>query len=67
MYACLLSRSIGSGMVSKMSLIMIVQAARNALCSEEVLVQTSEDWAAIDLEPKPSTSYSHSMSHSNTH
>ena len=29
---------------------MTMQAARNALRSEEVLVQMSEDWAAIDLE-----------------
>ena len=31
-------------------LLMTMQAARNALRSEEVLVQMSEDWAAIDLE-----------------
>ena len=48
---------------------MTMQAARNALRSEEVLVQMSEDWAAIDLETvvaQPSTPYSHSTSHSNT-
>ena len=29
---------------------VVVQAARNALRSEEVLVQMSDDWAAIDVE-----------------
>ena len=29
---------------------VIIQAARNALRSEEVLIQMSEDWAAIDVE-----------------
>jgi hypothetical protein len=30
--------------------IIALQAARNALRSEEVLIQMSEDWAAIDVE-----------------
>ena len=29
---------------------VVMQAARNALRSEEVLIQMSDDWAAIDIE-----------------
>ena len=29
---------------------VVIQAARNALRSEEVLIQMSDDWAAIDVE-----------------